>query len=668
MTASERTVRSRARLVSASLLVAALLVAASGGPRRLSAHPLDALSTAEIGAAISVLRAAGHADAATRFPLITLAEPDKEAVVAWQPGQNFARKVFVVARQQRTVYEGLVDLAAGKLERWEAVPNVQPAISLDELREAQKITIADPEWRAAMQRRGYGPIDPGKLFCAPMPAGSRNDPAETGRRLLRVACFDSAGTTTVWSRPIEGLLAIVDLDEHKVIRVVDTGPVPVSRDTHSFQGAPATPALPLETALKSAHAAIEDGPVHWRQWSFHYRLDRRGGLIVSLLRYRDGERDRMVLYRGSLAEIFVPYMDSDPNWAFRTWFDVGENDFGFFASPLKPGIDCPGGAAFFDAVLADSRGEARIGKSVICLFERDTGAPLWRHAEGANSTIAGQPAAELVLRTIESLGNYDYIIDWVLTEAGGIRIEVGATGIVMVKGVATRNMTDSSAATDTQAGTLVAPNLVAVDHDHFLSFRLDLDIDGAQNTLVRQRLESEPVERGAGGRSLWHVVEERVTEEGAIAGARHGQAESWRVVNPNVANALGQHPGYQLRLGHSATSLLAPDDPAQHRAGFSAAPLWVTAYDPRELYAAGPYPNQSQGGDGLPAYAARHRPVENADIVLWATLGFHHVPRPEDWPVMPSQWHSLSLMPDGFFERNPGIEPPRGSAPDAAKQ
>jgi primary-amine oxidase len=355
-------------------------------------------------------------------------------------------------------------------------------------------------------------------------------------------------------------------------------------------------------------------------------------------------------------------MDPDPNWAFRAWFDVGENDFGFFASPLKPAIDCPAGAAFLDAVLADSRGEARIGKSVICLFERDTGAPLWRHAEGATSSTAGRPATELVLRTIESLGNYDYIIDWVLTEAGGIRIEVGATGIVMVKGVGARNMSDPSAATDTQAGTLVAPNLVAVNHDHFLSFRLDLDIDGAQNTLIRRKLLPEAGESAAGRRGLWRIVEEPVTAEGAIAGAAHGEAESWRIINPNRANGLGQHPGYELRLGHSAISLLAPDDPAQRRAGFSAAPLWVTAYDPAELYAAGPYPNQSQGGDGLPAYAARHRPIENADIVLWATLGFRHAPRPEDWPVMPTQWHSLSLMPDGFFDHNPSGAPAHETA------
>jgi primary-amine oxidase len=306
----------------------------------------------------------------------------------------------------------------------------------------------------------------------------------------------------------------------------------------------------------------------------------------------------MVLYRGSLAELFVPYMDADPGWAFRAWLDVGESDFGFMASPLSPGIDCPAGAAFLDAVLADSHGEPRAGKSVICLFERDTGAPLWRHAEGVNASYAGRPAVELVLRTIESIGNYDYIIDWVLTEAGVIRIEVGATGIDSVKGVTARNMADPAAAKDTQTGMLVAPNLVAVNHDHFLSFRLDVDIDGAANTLVRQRLVPQPAAEMAAGRSLWRVVEENVATEGPLSAGEHGGADAWRIVNPTLENRLGQHPGYELRPGHSAISLLPPEDPAQRRGAFAAAPLWVTAYDAKELYAAGMYPNQRSSRRG----------------------------------------------------------------------
>src|SRR5262249_439056 len=139
----------------------------------------------------------------------------------------------------------------------------------------------------------------------------------------------------------------------------------------------------------------------------------------------------------------------------------------------------------------------------------------------------------------------------------------------------------------------------------------------------------------------------------------HGSAEAWRIINPNLTNHLGQHPGYELHLGHVATtSLLSADDYPQRRAAFSAAPLWLTAYAARELYPAGAYPNQSRGGDGLPAYVAQHRTVTNTDIVLWCTMGFHHRPRPEDWPVMPTMWHSMSLVPYGFFDRNPLVEAP----------
>jgi primary-amine oxidase len=520
--------------------------------------------------------------------------------------------------------------------------------------EAQKITLADPGWQAAMRKRGYTEFRPETVFCAPMSGGHVADPAEAGRRLVRVTCFDAAGTRNVWSRPIEGLQAVVDLDAGKVIRLVDTGTVPVSSDQHDF-GARTASANRVANQSSTAHSfRLEGNEVRWQNWSFHYRLDRRAGLILSLLRYRDRDRERLVLYRGSLAEIFVPYMDPSPGWSFRAFMDVGENDFGFMASPLQPGIDCPADAAFLDAVLADSHGKPLVGKSVICLFERDTGAPLWRHAEGANQTHGGKPAVELVLRTIESVGNYDYLIDWVLNEAGVLRIDVGATGIDAVKGVAARQMSDPSAAQDTVTGVLVAPNLVAVNHDHFLSFRLDLDIDGPQNTLMRQKLVPQRLEGEGDRRSLWTISETPVTEEGPVS-SDHGAPEVWHIVNPNRTNTLGQHPGYELRPGHSATRLLAPDDVAQHRAAFSAAPLWVTAYDRQELYAAGLYPNQTLGGDGLPAYAARHRPVENTDIVLWYTMGFHHLPRPEDWPVLPTMWHGVSLVPYGFFDHNPSL-------------
>jgi primary-amine oxidase len=634
----------------ALLAIAAVLGAAAAG----AAHPLDPLSADEIAATVAVLRAGGLADPDTRFALIALEEPAKAAVLAWQPGQPVARAAFVVARRDRTVYEGVVDLAARAVARWQAIPDVQSSILIEEIEQVHGIVSADPAWRAAMAKRGYDRFD--ALFCAPLSAGYVADPVEAGHRLLKVACYDTAGgRTDIWSRPIEGLHAVVDLDSHTVVRVVDTGVVPVSRATYDV-GRPLAPA----PAAPARRAFDRDGNVvRWRNWSFHFRLDRRAGPILSLVRYADRGGPRLVLYRGSIAELFVPYMDPDPGWAFRTYMDVGEYGFGLLTSPLAAGIDCPADATFLDAVLPDDAGAPVTLGARTCLFERDPGGPLWRHAELTNQTYAGRPALELVIRTIAAIGNYDYVVDWVLSAAGVIRIDVGATGILEAKGVAARTMADPSAATDTAYGPLVAPQLSGIHHDHFLSFRLDVDIDGAANTLVRRTLVPERLAGDGGRRSLWRIVDTPVSAEGALGGAAaHADAEFWRIINPGLTNRLGQHPGYELRLGHTTTSLLAPGDFPQRRAAFSAAPLWVTAYDPHELYAAGAYPNQSPGGDGLPAYVARRRPVADADLVLWATLGFHHVPRPEDWPVMPTVWHSLSLVPDGFFDSNPALELP----------
>jgi primary-amine oxidase len=135
----------------------------------------------------------------------------------------------------------------------------------------------------------------------------------------------------------------------------------------------------------------------------------------------------------------------------------------------------------------------------------------------------------------------------------------------------------------------------------------------------------------------------------------------WRVVNPVEKNAVGNPTSYELHPGHTAMSLLDPDDFPQRRAGFTDYTLWVTQYDPRERWASGDYPNQAPGGDGLPRWTRRDRKIEKADVVLWYTLGFHHVVRAEDWPAMPTSWHSFDLRPFDFFDRNPALDlpPPR---------
>ena len=91
--------------------------------------------------------------------------------------------------------------------------------------------------------------------------------------------------------------------------------------------------------------------------------------------------------------------------------------------------------------------------------------------------------------------------------------------------------------------------------------------------------------------------------------------------------------------------------------------LWVTAFHPDEIYAAGRYPNHSRGGDGLPAWTAADRPLVDTDIVIWHSFGLHHIPRPEDFPVQPVITAGFALHPSGFFAENPALDvPPAGSS------
>jgi primary-amine oxidase len=297
------------------------------------------------------------------------------------------------------------------------------------------------------------------------------------------------------------------------------------------------------------------------------------------------------------------------------------------------------------------KGRPHQRKRAACLFERSAGDVAWRHGREGGNAVEARVKRDLVLRMYMTAGNYDYLFDWVFQQDGNLRMDASATGMDQVK-------TAAGTEADEQYGRLIAPNLVGVNHSHFFSFRLDLDVDGPANTLVVDRLVSKKQAAGNPRRSVW-VAETMpaATEREAMRVSTMMQPEIWRFVNPAVKGAYSGNVGYQVE-GHSASTLLAPDDYMQKRGGFTDHTLWVTPYDRTQLYSAGDYPTVSTAGQGLPRWTAANRPIVNTDLVAWLTMGFHHVPRPEDWPIMPVVTHSFVLRPIGFFSRNPSIDLP----------
>jgi primary-amine oxidase len=645
--------------------LAALLftLAGHGALSAQERHPLDPLTWQEHWTVLEVLRDAGYYTTDTGVALVSLREPPKQAVWDWVPGRSLPRSADVVLLEEDGTYEAVIDITARRLISRTHRPDVH-AHWLGREFEAMEADVKEhPEFIEAMRRRGI--TDLTFIDCGGGPPGYFGIPEEEGRRIAYVGCYDARQVRNLWTRTIEGLTVVYDMTEREVLRVVDDGVVPVPETVADYDDAalgPLDAPLPPITITQPLGPGftIDGHNVEWHNWSFHLRPDHRAGMIVSTVRYRDGDRLRPVLYQGHISEIFVPYMDPATSWYVRNFLDVGEYVAGGLAKPMQPGVDCPDHAVWFSQTVITDSGRPRDVPRVICLFERVPGEVAWRHNDN------GRARRDLVARMTAVLGNYDYVIDWVFQQDGSIRVMVGATGIPEVKMVVERDASvavDDNGASTAQPdayGRFVDANIVAVNHDHYFSFRLDVDIDGPVNRFQADRLVTERLPAEHPRRSVWVQRQEvlRREHDARLSMDMHSPA-LWRVLSPTSRNHVGYPTSFQLVPGHNVHTLLSADDYPRRRAGFIDHHLWVTPYDPDERWAAGMYPTLSRPGAGLPAWTAANRSIDNTDIVLWYTMGMHHLTRAEDWPVMPVVWHSFELRPFDFFDGNPALRLPR---------
>jgi len=622
-------------------------------------HPLDALTTEEYWTVHDVLEQSGHLTTKTLFSSVLLHEPDKEKVLAWKPGDNIPREADVILEDGGKTIEARVDISAHKLEFWKEVPGVQAPITESELDTMNDIVKQDPRVIAALKHHGV--TDLSGVRCEPIPITWMIFPEQSSSRIGFGDCTDSHGVYHPWGRAIEGVYILADLTSQKVLRVIDGEPVPMSTSDINYEVGPAIPrpgTKPLEvTQPEGPSYTIKDGEVEWQDWHFHFRLDPRVGAVLNLVRYQDGNRLRSVMYEGSLSEMYVPYMDSDVGWNSRAFVDAGEFLLGGLIKPVGPD-DCPPNAEYFTGLVPSDKGAPVLRPQLACMFERPGRGPAWRHIEG--DIISGRPSRELVLRTAAVAGNYDYLLDWEFQQDGTIRVAVGATGIVETKGVkeTTIDSTMDDGPGKLEHGTLVAPNLLAVNHDHYFSYRIDLDVDGPANSFMVDRLVHQTL-TGSTRKMIWASQASILhREKDAMLDVDLRNPGMWEFINPNQHDARGYPTGWEIMPGATAVSSISDDDPAQRVGAFSAHQLWVTPYSPDERYAAGTYVTNSDGLRGLPEWTKANRSIENTDIVGWYTLGFHHVVRLEDWPVMPTLWHDFMIRPINFFDQNPVLTLP----------
>jgi primary-amine oxidase len=509
------------------------------------------------------------------------------------------------------------------------------------LMRAERVVKEHAGWREALGKRGVTDIENVQIDSW-MPGRFGLD-IEEGHRLVRCISFvrDQVGDNA-YARPIENVIAFVDLNTDEVVALHDYGVVPIPPEKANYDIASVGP---LRTDLKPLDIVQPEGPsfevdghfVKWQKWSFRVSMHPIDGLVLHTVGYEDGGRVRPILYRAAVAEMVVPYGETSPMHNWKNAFDAGEAGLGRLVNSLELGCDCLGTIHYFDAVMNDARGKARPIKNAICLHEEDYGI-LWKHYDYDSGNAEVRRSRRLVLSSIHTIGNYEYGFFWYFYQDGTIQMEIKLTGIMMTMAV-------PPGETEFKHSVLIAPQLAAPHHQHLFNFRLDLSVDGLQNSVYE--LDVEPVPPGDDNPLGNAFVQKATLIDRESEGARFcdfARGRTWKVVNPEVRNRLGQPVAYALVPGPSQTMLAHPDSSVAKRAAFATRSLWVTRYNRDELHAAGDFPNQHPGGDGLPRYIAQDRPLENQDVVLWYTVGTTHIARPEDWPVMPVEYAGFTLQ------------------------
>jgi primary-amine oxidase len=627
-------------------------------------HPLAPLAGGEITRARQIVADSGRTSipaADVRYAYVGLCEPPKDLVRAFDRGEDVTvdRRVRLQLLQgpEANVTEAIVSVTRGEVDLWREVAGVRPGLQMEDAMATLVALHEHADWNAALVRRGIE--DTSLVQIDPWPAGTFGVAHEEGRRIFRCLAYlrDSADDNG-YARPLEGLMAYVDGGRGEVLEVVDLGVVPFPPQGGSYypehNGPLRADLRPLTiTQPEGPSFTVEGNLVRWQKWSMRVGMDPHEGLVLHTVGYEDGGAVRPLIYRASVSEMVVPYGHPGPMHAWKSAFDAGEWGLGRMANSLTLGCDCLGEIHYFDDVFADEHGKPRTRANAICMHEEDYGI-LWKHVDLPSGRTEVRRSRRLVISSIATVGNYEYGFYWYFYLDGTVQLEVKLSGIMSTMGVDGDDPGPHA--------NMIAPGLAAPYHQHMFNVRLDIEIDGPHNSVFEvDTLPSPPGEDNPWNNAFAPTATRLDNELAARRRVDPSRSRIWKIANCSKTNAVGQPTAYKLLPASTPTLLADPASSVGRRAAFAAENLWVTPFDEEERRAAGEYPNQSDGGEGLPTWTAQDRAIVDTDIVLWHSFGVTHLPRPEDWPVMPVEYTGFTLIPLGFFDRNPALDVPPSS-------
>lgn len=647
----------------------------------MAPHPLDSLTIAELEKAVAILKNE-YAGQLLHIKTVEREEPPKEVLVPFLDAEKAGRPIAPPPRICHAIYYVLnekraaelwINLNTAKVLDKKFLPKgSHPPIDPWEATAAQATAFAHPLFKDAVKKCGLE----GKEECLTVDGWMYGcDEEGDVPRLMQMLVYarnpaNNHEDSNMYSFPVP-FVPVYDVLEQTLVRIDWCATGSEQDDIKGFnyetreEGknvldscAPCEyhPDLldSLRTDLKpynviqpeGASFTLDGNLVTWQKWRFRVGFTPREGMVLHDLSF-DG---RSTFYRLSVSEMAVPYGDPRPPLHRKMAFDFGDCGGGKCANELSLGCDCLGTIKYFSGNIVDPEGNAFTKKNVICMHEQDDGIA-WKHTNYRTDNPAITRRRILVLQTILTVGNYEYIFAWHLDQAAGIKLEIRATGVVSTQYI--------DPGKTSKWGTIVSPSVLATAHQHIFSVRMDPAIDGHKNTVAYCDTKVSPWdERNPKGTAFYNHTE--YIEESSALDADVAVNRYIKIVNENVKNPIsGRGVAYKLHAAPTALLLAQPGSIARKRAAFATKHFWVTKYKDNEFYAGGVWTNQSSKEvGGVQDAIERKEKVRNDDVVLWHSFGLTHHPRVEDFPVMPVEMMSIMLTPNDFFTKNPAIDVP----------
>ncbi|KAM0828823.1 hypothetical protein ACQ4PT_067281 [Festuca glaucescens] len=679
--------------------------------RAQRSHPLDPLSAAEIAVAVATVRAAGRTPEvrdSMRFVEVVLLEPEKNVVALADayffppfqpsllprtkggpviPSRLPPRRARLVVYNKQTNETSIwvVELSEvhaatrgghhrGKVISSEVVPDVQPAMDAMEYAECEATVKDFPPFIEAMKKRGIDDMELVMVdaWCAGYYSDADAPNRRIGKPLIYCRTESDSPMENGYARPVEGIHIIVDMQNNVVLEFEDRKFVPLPPPDHLRNYTPGETRGGVDRSdVKPLIISQSEGPsfritgsfVEWQKWNFRIGFTPKEGLVIHSVAYVDGNRGRRpIAHRLSFVEMVVPYGDPNEPHYRKNAFDAGEDGLGKNAHSLKKGCDCLGYIKYFDAHFTNFTGGVETIENCVCLHEEDHGI-LWKHQDWRTGLTEVRRSRRLTVSFICTIANYEYGFYWHFYQDGKIESEVKLTGILSLGALMPGEQR--------KYGTTIAPSLYAPVHQHFFVARMDMAVDckpyEAYNQVVEVNVKVESAGPHNVHNSAFYAEEELLKSElQAMRDCDPSSARHWIVRNTRTVNRTGQPTGYKLIPGSNCLPFCLPEAKFLRRAGFLKHNLWVTSYKSDEMFPGGDFPNQNPRiHDGLATWVQKDRSLEETNIVLWYVFGITHIPRLEDWPVMPVEHIGFMLMPHGFFNCSPAIDVPPPSDVDA---